>query len=157
MRFLYSKTIQQLQKPNGKKVTAFKVLKGKDGMISQVKGVTSKENNSIYDINMNIIKKMDYGVIQKKHRSFKIKSSDILTLLKESRSKNLKESSNKQIKDGDKSEKKVVKKVVDKPEKKVTKKVVDKPEKKVTKKVVKKVVDKPEKKVIKKVVKKEEK
>ena len=151
-----------MQRPNGKKITSFKVLKGKDGVISQVRGITSKENDSMYNIHMNVVKKIDHGLIQKKHKSFKIKSSDLLTLLKESKSKNLKESSNiqknKQIKE---AENKVVREAEKKVVKQGEKKVLKQGEKKVLKQGEKKVVKQGEKKVVKqgekKAVKKEKK
>ena len=135
MRFLYSQSIQQIKKPDGKKITAFKVLKGKDGMISQVKGISSKENDSIYNVHMDVKKIDKEGHIEKKHKTFKIKSSDILSLLKESHSKDLKESSNKKMNDVKEIKSNVVKnskKLVLKKDKKV---VADKKVKK-DKKVV---------------------
>lgn len=94
MRFIYSQTVQQIKKPDGKKITAFKVLKGKNGIVREVKGITSKENNHLYNVHVDVKKlNRETGTIYRKHGQFKMKSSNILNLLKESNTKNLKDTS----------------------------------------------------------------
>jgi histone H1/5 len=185
MRFYFQKSISHFRDINGKKETHFEIVKGNEHHVKKLKGFSSSPNSDNFNIEEHIMKKNNKrGSLSNKYRIFKIKSSNLNTLLKES--KNIKkmhmENNEKnngkiqpiKIKKISKKDRKVEKmkdekKVVKKDEKKVVKKdekkkVVKKDEKKkvVKKDEKKKVVKKDEKKVVKKdekkkVVKKDEK
>ena len=98
MQFFIHKSISQLKTENGKKKSSFKIIKGKNGEIHQIKGITSNNDPNILNIQENIQKlNKETGIIRAKHRTFKIKSSDISTLLKNN-SDIHKEKSNKTLK-----------------------------------------------------------
>lgn len=83
MQFFIHKSVSQVKTENGKKKASFKIIKGKNGEIHQIKGITSNNDPNILNIHENIQKlNKDTGIIKAKHRTFKIKSSDISTLLK---------------------------------------------------------------------------
>jgi hypothetical protein len=166
MRFLvqqYSKTIDLRNKDKKAKSSSFKIIKGKDGVVHQIQGTSV--NGESYLIKENMKKRDNVtGLIDSSHKIYKIKSSNIMNLLKEGK-KNKKSVSvpvKKVIKkvDGTKPVKKISS---TKPIKKVSstkpiKKVISiKPVKKVgstkpVKKAVKKVDStKPVKKSVKKV------
>jgi len=164
MRFYFQKSISHFRDINGKKETHFEIVKGNEHHVKKLKGFSSSPNSDNFNIEEHIMKKNNKrGSLSNKYRIFKIKSSNLNTLLKES--KNIKkmhmENNEKnngkiqpiKIKKISKKDRKVEKmkdekKVVKKDEKK---KVVKKDEKKVVKKdEKKKVVKKDEKKVIKK-------
>jgi hypothetical protein len=136
MRFIvqqYSKTIDLTNKDK-KKTSSFRIIKGKNGEVHQIKGTT--HNGKSYLVEEDIKKKNEKtGLVTSKHKLYKIKSSNMMNLLKEG--KKTKESTKKII--------------LKKPVKKVDTKKVDtkKPVKKVdSKKIVKKVdTKKPIKKV----------
>jgi hypothetical protein len=127
MRFLvqqYSKTIDLTNKDK-KKTSSFRIIKGKNGEVHQIKGTT--HNGKSYLVEEDIKKKNEKtGLVISKHKLYKIKSSNMMNLLKEG--KKTKESTKKII--------------LKKPVKKVDTKKVD------TKKLVKKV---DTKKLVKKV------
>ena len=86
MRFFISKSVSQLEE-DGKKRTSFRIIKGKNDEIHQIKG-TSSSNNNGFNIEENLRKINPVtGKINTKHRQFKIKSSNIISLMKESRNK----------------------------------------------------------------------
>jgi hypothetical protein len=83
MQFFIHKSVSQIKTENGKKKASFKIIKGKNGEIHQIKGSTSNNDPNILNIQENIQKlNKETGIIKAKHRTFKIKSSDISTLLK---------------------------------------------------------------------------
>lgn len=83
MQFFIHKSVSQIKTENGKKKSSFKIIKGKNGEIHQIKGITSNNDPNILNIHENIQKlNKETGIIRAKHRTFKIKSSDISTLLK---------------------------------------------------------------------------
>jgi len=86
MPLLYSKSISTLRNNNGTKKSSFKIIKGDNHKIQQIKGKSDNINNGVYDINYDLhgINKHT-GSIYQKHKSFKLKSSDILKLFSESK------------------------------------------------------------------------
>ena len=89
MRFFIKESIHQFKNVDGKKKTKFEIIKGKDGEIHQIKGITSNENSDIFDINQHVIKKnLNKGTVYDKHRKFKIRASNLNSLLRGSDDKN---------------------------------------------------------------------
>jgi hypothetical protein len=155
MQFFIQKSVSSIQQ-DGKKKTSFKIMKGTNDKIHQIKGMSSDNNPNIYTIIEDRSHKNN-GKIITKHKEFKIKSSNIQKLLKES-DKNKNKTSEiksipikKPVKTNKKNIKIDIKKIYGAPIKKqtVNKKVAEKPIKKVVKDN-KKVAEKPIKKVVKK-------
>jgi valyl-tRNA synthetase len=146
MSYFFSQSLSQVKNSTGKKYTKFQIVKGHDGHINQIKGETN--NGDIYHVEHDIKKKNDKtGMVISQHKVYKIKSSDLQSILKESQKATKATKDPKKIIILKESPKKVSKKAkVIKVEKvtKVTK--VEKPEKvkktssvkKAPKKVVKK-------------------
>ena len=85
MKFFYSRSVSSIKSSDGIKKKSFKIIKGKNNAIEEIKGITTNQNSDVFDINHEIKKKnIKTGKIYSKHRSFKLKSSDILNLFKES-------------------------------------------------------------------------
>lgn len=82
MRFFIQKSVSSFQQ-NGKKKTSFKIMKGTEDNIHQIRGISSDNNPNIYTIIENKSHKNN-GKIITKHKQFKIKASNIQKLLKES-------------------------------------------------------------------------
>ncbi len=135
---IFQQQTQVFQNSNGHLRKAFKIVKGNDSKVMEVKGVTNKENPHVYHI-LKTLKKNNMAF----HQYYKIDESDIMRLLKEGNQ----EQELENLKKDKKVEKK---KVVSKKEeqKKVVKKSLKKEEKK---KVLKK---EGKKKIVKKIVKK---
>ena len=90
MRFFIKESIHQIKNIDGKKKTKFEIIKGKDGEIHQIKGITSNENSDMFNINQHVIKKnLNKGIIYDKHRKFKIKASNLNSLLRGSDDKKI--------------------------------------------------------------------
>jgi hypothetical protein len=134
---IFQQQTQVFQNSNGHVRKAFKIVKGNDSKVMEVKGVTNKENPHVYHI-LKTLKKNNIAL----HQYYKIDESDIMRLLKEG--------NQEQELENLKKEKKVEKKKVVKKEekKKVVKTSIKKEEKK---KVLKK---EGKKKIVKKIVKK---
>jgi hypothetical protein len=85
MRFLvqqYSKTIDLRNKDKKAKSSSFKIIKGKDGVVHQIQGTSV--NGESYLIKENMKKRDNVtGLIDSSHKIYKIKSSNIMNLLKE--------------------------------------------------------------------------
>lgn len=146
MSYFMSKTLSQVRNSSGKKYTKFQILKGHDGVINQIKGESNDGN--LFHIQHNVKKRNDKtGLVLQKHRVFKIKSSDLQNLIKESHSSKTKQVSTKKDsvkktikvksvkKDSSKSVKKVT--IIKKPTKKVSQSSKKTPSKKTTKKLKK--------------------
>ena len=85
MKFFYSQSVSTVKSSDGIKKKSFKIIKGKNNAIEEIKGISTNQNSDVFDINHEIKKKnIKTGKIYSKHRSFKLKSSDILNLFKES-------------------------------------------------------------------------
>jgi hypothetical protein len=75
-------TVQTLS--DGKKKSAFKIIKQQNGDVKEISGISTDNIGNEYKIEENIKKIIPKkGVFVKKHRVFKIKSSEIGKLLKE--------------------------------------------------------------------------
>ena len=71
---------------NGKKKSSFHVIKGTNGEVSQIIGVSNNIDPSTYHIQMDIKKlNKDTGMMRSAHKVFKMKSSNILNLLDKSK------------------------------------------------------------------------
>ncbi len=125
---IFQQQTQVFQNSNGHVRKAFKIVKGNDSKVMEVKGVTNKENPSIYHI-LKTLKKNNMAV----HQYYKIDEHDIMRLLKEGNQEQDFESLKKEKKSLVKKDLK--KKVEKKVKKKVEKKKIKKSEKK---KVIKK-------------------
>ena len=174
MRIFFQKTLAHIKNSDGKKKTQFQVIKGKNEMVHQISGISLNNNPDAYQVAESIkVLNKNSGKILTKERQFRMKSANILSLLKDG-SVSEKHNANtikkvtfvpkvkksEPIKKMDVKEKKLVKKVkkVDSKDKNPVKKMnvkEKKPVKKVDvkeKKPVKK-MDVKEKKPVKKIVK----
>lgn len=135
MRYFFKQSVSQLQNKDGMKKSSFEIIKGQNGEIHKLKGTTNNQNSGVYKITQdNMLQNKTTGIIHTKHRIFKIKSSDILSILKESKESNKLIKNKKPVKSSD------TKKSVKKPTKSTdAKKSVKKPTnaKKSVKKVTK--------------------
>jgi hypothetical protein len=79
------KSVTSVKSQNGRSKTKFSVTKGKDGIVHQIEGKTSSNNPNNILVHEKI-RKMNRrtGIIRASNRVFKMKSSDIMKLLKES-------------------------------------------------------------------------
>lgn len=136
---IFQQQTQVFQNSNGHVHKAFKIVKGSDSKVMEIKGVTNKENPSIYHI-LQTLKKNNMAV----HQYYKIDENDIMRLLKEGNQEDSLESLKKVVKKKKVEKKKEVKKKEEK-KKEEKKKIIKKVEKK---KIVKKVIKKSEKKKI---------
>jgi hypothetical protein len=85
MQIFFKQSISQFENINGKKKASFEIIKGKDGLVHQIKGSTSNENKDTFDIQERIIKKnSNNGFIKNKQKTYKIKASDLNNILLES-------------------------------------------------------------------------
>ena len=83
MSYFFSQSVSQVKNRTGKKYTKFQIVKGHDGHINQIKGETN--NGDLYRIEHDIKKKNDKtGMVHSQHKVYKIKSSDLQSILKES-------------------------------------------------------------------------
>ncbi len=145
---IFQQQTQVFQNSNGHVRKAFKIVKGNDSKVMEVKGVTNKENPSIYHI-LKTLKKNNMAV----HQYYKINEHDIMRLLKEGNQ----EDSFETLKKG---KKEVLPSVQEKV--KISKNIKKDKKKKLVKKSIKKVVTPSlkkdeKKKVVIASVKKEEK
>jgi len=151
MSYFFSQSLSQVKNRTGKKYTKFQIVKGHDGQINQIKGESN--NGDLYHIQHDIKKKNDKtGMVHSHHKVYKIKSSDLQSILKES------QKGKKETKDHNKviilkeSPKKVISKKVTKVEKiKKTKEPEKVKKTSSVKKAPKKVVKKNKRSSIKKV------
>ncbi len=120
------------QNNNGNVRKSFKIVKGNDSKVMEIKGVTNKENPSIYHI-LKSLKKNNMAI----HQYYKINETDIMRLLKEGNQE--KEFENLNKKEVKKKEDTITLKKDKK--KKIVKKIIKKEDKKkeVKKKIIKKV------------------
>jgi hypothetical protein len=161
MRIFFQKTVAHSRNIDGKKKTEFEVIKGKNQMVHQIKGVSLNNNPDTYDVSERIkVLNRNSGKIASKEHQYRMKSENILSLLRDgdmSHKSNVKKNTSNNIKKINivpKTKKaKVIEKTEVKKEKsvKAVKKVEVKKEKPV--KVVKKVEAKEKKPVRKMVVK----
>jgi hypothetical protein len=133
---IFQQQTQVFQNSNGHIKKTFKIVKGNDSKVMEVKGVTNKENPSIYHI-LKTLKKNNMAV----HQYYKIDENDIMRLLKEGNQeeefKNFKKEKKDLKKEGDSERMKSIQKNEKKKLiKKVEKKSIQKNEKK---KLIKKV------------------
>ena len=84
MRFYFQKSVSHTRDINGKKETHFEVVKSDGDHVHKITGVSVDPNSDKFNIEEHIIKK-NKDTLQNKYRVFKIKSSNLNTLLKESK------------------------------------------------------------------------
>jgi hypothetical protein len=83
MSYFFSQSLSQVKNRTGKKYTKFQIVKGHDGQVNQIKGETN--NGDLYHIEHDIKKKNDKtGMVHSQHKVYKIRSSDLQSILKES-------------------------------------------------------------------------
>ncbi|MFY7987403.1 MAG: hypothetical protein ACOVNP_00870 [Flavobacterium sp.] len=127
---IFQQQTQVFQNSNGHVRKAFKIVKGNDSKIMEVKGVANKENPSVYHI-LKTLKKNNMAI----HQYYKINEDDIMRLLKEGNQERELENLKKEEKVVIKSVKKdAKKKVVKKEEREEMKKKIVKKVKKILKK-----------------------
>lgn len=86
MSYFYSQSFNQIRNSSGKKYTKFQIVKGNDGSINQIKGTST--NGDLYHIQHNTKhRNSKTGIVHSQHRVYKIKSSDLKNILKESQKK----------------------------------------------------------------------
>lgn len=83
MRFFYKESVSSFKNIDGKQKKSFEVIKGKNGEIKQIKGISNNNDPSIYHIHEKIQKINEHGILHSKHQAFKLKSTDIINLLKD--------------------------------------------------------------------------
>jgi hypothetical protein len=151
MRFFYKGSVSSFKNNDGREKKSFEVIKGKNGEIKQIRGVSNSKDPSIFHIQKKEKRINDLGIIHSKQCSFKLKAENVANLLKIEPSKVMdKKSDVKKVMDKKSDVKKDMKK------KPIMKKDMDKKSdvKKVMKKkpILKKEMDK--KSDVKKVMKK---
>ena len=83
MRFFFEKSISHSEAKDGKRKTEFSVIKGKNDEVHQIRGITLNKNPDIYNVEEKIKKlNRNTGKIYSKQKEYKLKSSNILNLLK---------------------------------------------------------------------------
>jgi hypothetical protein len=86
MSFIYKKSIQHFQNQDGRRQTAFSIMKDKNGTIQKINGVGNGETFHIKEtIAKNLTGNRSKFAVHEK--VYKIKTSNIKNLLNESRSK----------------------------------------------------------------------
>jgi len=84
MTSFYSQSISSIKSPHQIK-KSFQIIKGRNDMISQIKGISNNEDPNIYHITSNMKQyNKNTGIIHSKHKSYRLKSSEILNLFKDS-------------------------------------------------------------------------
>ena len=84
MRIFFQKTVAHSRNIDGKKKTEFEVIKGKDHMVHQIKGVSSNNNPDTYNVAERIkVLNKNSGKIMSKEHQYRMKSENILTLLRD--------------------------------------------------------------------------
>ena len=120
MTSIYTQSSFYAESPNGRVKKAFQMMKGTNHMISQIKGVSNNIDPTIYHITSNMKRyNKSTGIIHSKHKSYRLKSSEMEKLLKNEEDETNEEENNEEE---NTKPKKVVKKVVKKAVKKVVKK-----------------------------------
>lgn len=97
MHSFFQKSVSSLKTSNGRTKTNFSITKGKNGIVHKIEGMRSSNspNNLLVHESIRALNKKS-GRIHGTDRVFKIKSSDIMNLLKES-NKSIKTNPNKKI------------------------------------------------------------
>jgi len=104
MTYISTQSSFYAESPNGRVKKAFQMMKGTNHMISQIKGVSNNIDPTIYHITSNMKRyNKSTGIIHSKHKSYRLKSSEMEKLLK-----------NEEDEEENTKPKKVVKKVVKK-------------------------------------------
>ena len=81
MRILIEKSVSTISNSNGKRKTAFHILKGKDGEVFQIMGRSSDNSPNTYNIEQSSKKINQNGKVETSYRVFKMKAMDIMNLL----------------------------------------------------------------------------
>jgi len=58
MKFFYSQSVSTVKSIDGIKKKSFKIIKGKNNAIEEIKGITTNKNSDVFDINHEIKKKI---------------------------------------------------------------------------------------------------
>ena len=82
MSFFFEQSFSTHKSSNGTKKAAFSITKSKNGLVQHIKGESTNNNLKNFLIEQNIKKFNNGKFITKKHKVYKIKSSDISKLLK---------------------------------------------------------------------------
>jgi hypothetical protein len=93
MRFFYKGSVSSFKNHDGREKKSFEVIKGKNGEIRQIRGVSNNKDPSIYHIQKKEERINDLGIIHSKQCSFKLKAANIAKLLKIESSKVMKKKS----------------------------------------------------------------
>jgi hypothetical protein len=84
MRIFFQKTVAHSRNIDGKKKTQFEVIKGKDQMVHQIKGVSLNNNPDTYNVAERIkVLNKNSGKIMSKEHQYRMKSENILSLLRD--------------------------------------------------------------------------
>jgi hypothetical protein len=83
MSFFFKQSVTSFRNLNGKKKTVFEIVKGKNGQVDEIKGISSSNNPGVFNIQQKKAKVNSSGMIMAKKRVFKLKASDIKNLLSE--------------------------------------------------------------------------
>ena len=117
MTYISTQSSFYAESPNGRVKKAFQMMKGTNHMISQIKGVSNNIDPTIYHITSNMKRyNRSTGIIHSKHKSYRLKASEMEKLLKNEEDETNEEENTKPKKVVKKAVKKVVKKVVKKDE-----------------------------------------
>lgn len=90
MPVFFKESIASFKNNNGREKKSFEVIKGRNGEIRQIRGVSNNNDPSIFLIEEKIKRINDHGIIHSNQRAFKLKSNDIIKLLKEKPKENTK-------------------------------------------------------------------
>jgi len=121
MTYISTQSSLYAELPNGRVKKAFHITKGTPDKISQIRGVSNNTDPNTYHITSNMKRyNRSTGIMHSKHKSYRLKASEMKELLKNEEDENNEEENNE--------EEKPVKKVVKKAVKKTVKKTVKKDE-----------------------------
>jgi hypothetical protein len=81
MNLIFEKSFSSLETSNGQKKKSFQIIKSENGLFKKISGLSN--DGKSYIINENIRSKIPNKGIINKHRTFKINSSEVSSLLKD--------------------------------------------------------------------------
>ena len=90
MTYFYSQSVSAIETSNGRKKKTFSVVKGKNNTVEEIQGISTNNNPNVYNIKHKVqkVNRMS-GDVHMRQKLFKLKSSNIQDLLRESRKHNL--------------------------------------------------------------------
>ena len=93
MRFFYKGSVSSFKNNDGREKKSFEVIKGKNGEIKQIRGVSNNNDPSMFHIQEKEERINDLGILHSRQSSFKLKAANVAKLLKIEPSKVMKKES----------------------------------------------------------------